>query len=219
MMRECDENRIITSTLSYLGNHKQEGALVLFDEIRECIKELKREAKFRSRYEIYELETDQDGFLMLPALGLSLASTDAKHYFAGCHRILALAVTLGMEFERYEKRVMATDMSHALILDAAASAYLEDRADALTEELLNGPHTYRFAPGYGDLPLALNVHFANALQIEKRIGMMTSAEGAFQPFKSMLGLTGIGTVRERACGNCIRGNDCFLRKEGETCWK
>ena len=49
-------------------------------------------------------------------------------------------------------------------------------------------HTFRFAPGYGDLPLALNKPLSRVLQIDKKIGVTLSAGGLFIPMKSMLGI-------------------------------
>ena len=66
-------------------------------------------------------------------------------------------------------------MSSAVIYDALASSYLEYLTDEYEESLNLGEHTFRFAPGYGDIPIKLNYIILDALSISKKIGIYKAA--------------------------------------------
>ena len=206
-------------TLSYLGDHKQEGAFALSEEIAQCVQELEKEARFLGCYEKYKIAFDDAGVVAIPELDLTLDSGDLAKLFKGCSGVCVLATTLGVAYDRYAKRIMNGNMSHGVVLDAAASAYLECMTDRFEEELNLGPHTFRFAPGYGDLDLAVNVPLLKAIRGDKKIGITHTSSGLFVPQKSMLGLIGLGggSVAPDPCGNCARYEDCKLRANGSKC--
>ena len=78
---------------------------------------------------------------------------------SGCQEAILLAVTLGPQIEQLLMRREVTDMADALIMDACASAAIENVCDHfefdLREQLEREGKflTDRFSPGYGDLPL------------------------------------------------------------------
>ncbi len=200
-MREFDHKhrkQLMERTLSYLGDPKQEGAFALSDEIEACVEELSEEARFIGCYERFELTFDAEGYPVIEEADLTLKSNDLRSLFAGCDRAVVIATTLGVAYERYSKRIQSGNMSHGVVLDAAASAYLEEKTDIFEEELELGPHTFRFAPGYGDLDLGVNAVLVRAMKADKRIGISVGPSGLFLPQKSMLGL--VGVYREGAAG-------------------
>ena len=220
-MDVIDRKLMYQRTLSYLGDHKMEGALVLSEEIDESIEELQKEAQFLACYEKYALDFDAEGFPAVRELDLALISRDLRAILDGCTGICVIASTLGVAFERYAKRVMSMDMSHGVVLDAAASAYLECMTDTFTGELELGVHTFRFAPGYGDLDITLNIPLMRAIRADKRIGITHTGGGLFLPQKSMLGLVGLGPEKlfeTDRCEHCRKRESCGFRKEGRTCW-
>ena len=220
-------------TLSYLGDQNQEGAFALSEEIAQCVEELEREARFLGCYEKYDITFDEGGSVVIPELELALVSQDLAKLFAACHSVCVLASTLGVVYDRYAKRIMNQNMSHGVVLDAAASAYLECKTDLFEEELNLGAHTFRFAPGYGDLDLSFNVPLLKAIRGDKKIGITHTTSGLFVPQKSMLGLIGFGTVSPVAdegldnapdnatvsdpCSICARYEDCSFRSRGARC--
>lgn len=109
-------------------------------------------------------------------------------------------------------------MAKAIVFDAVSNRYLEECCDAYEESLQLGPHTFRFAPGYGDLPLRLNIPLSQALMVHKRIGLTINKGGLFLPMKSMLGIIGIGKNIKKTCLSCIRKGNCELRKGGQRCY-
>lgn len=245
--RAKDRNgRIVERTLHYLSAGKareDEAEISLTTGISQAIRELDENAKFRLCYEIYALrklpadcikaETDEKSDIgapenkvandyYIPALDLTLPSKDLNTYFEGCDRVCVIASTLGIETEKYLRRETFKDTAHGMILDATAGAYLEiqtDEEETEIRELAENPRTFRFAPGYGDLPLALNIPLSKALDTAKRLGMSHTSGGLFVPQKSMLGLIGIGKERlHRECGRCERIQICEFRKNGERCF-
>lgn len=239
-MGEINRRIFEKRTLSYLGDHKMEGALVLSDQIVSCLAELEQEARFLACYEKYALSWDDSGAVRIEELDLTLPSADLQAILAGCTQICVIASTLGVAYERYAKRVMSMDMSHGVVLDAAASAYLECLTDDFTEELGLGPHTFRYAPGYGDLDVTYNVPLMQAIRADKRIGITHTGGGLFLPQKSMLGLVGFapavasGTSTASAgsdaansaggafpldrCAHCIKRGSCEFHAAGTRCF-
>ena len=96
---------------------------------------------------------------------------------------------------------------------AVSSRYLEECCDEYEKILNLGEHTFRFAPGYGDLPLVLNKTLSRVLNVHKKIGVTLSQSGLFIPMKSMLGIIGIGKSQQKSCMSCVRKESCELRKE------
>ncbi len=226
-MGEINRRIFEKRTLSYLGDHKMEGALVLSDQIVSCLAELEQEAKFLACYEKYALSWDDSGAVRIEELDLTLPSADLQAILAGCTKVCVIASTLGVAYERYAKRVMSMDMSHGVVLDAAASAYLECLTDDFTEELGLGPHTFRYAPGYGDLDVTYNVPLMQAIRADKRIGITHTGGGLFLPQKSMLGLVGFApaaasgtgdTFPVDRCEHCIKRESCEFRAAGTRCF-
>ena len=231
-MAQIDLKLMQQRTLSYLGDQKQEGAFALSEEIAQCVEELEKEARFLGCYEKYAIVFDSEGSVMIPELELTLVSKELAKLFASCHSVCVLASTLGVAYDRYAKRIMNGNMSHGVVLDAAASAYLECKTELFEEELNLGPHTFRFAPGYGDLDLSLNVPLLKAIRGDKRIGITHTSSGLFVPQKSMLGLIGLGgnsvtgpesgsdgALATDLCRSCARYKDCGLRARGARCSK
>ena len=106
------------------------------------------------------------------------------------------------------------------LMDAAASAYLEEYCDRYEETLGFDNRTYRACPGYGDFPLEFNKRIAILLDIPRKIGVTITPNNLLIPQKSMLGLIGIGSdKRKKSCGNCVMKEDCPFRKRGQRCYR
>lgn len=203
--------------LKYMGHKGQQ----LTDEMEALfdasIVEVKEYSQFKAVTKTFELEQNP---LRIPALDLPLPYEDITIYFKGCHQCMVIACTLGIQLERRIKYWSKVMMAKSVMMDAIASAYLEECCDTYEESLNLTERTYRIAPGYGDLPLELNHPLGNALELSKTIGVTRTESGLFLPQKSMLGLIGIGNNNKtRTCGSCIRRKDCSFRKEGLRCYK
>ena len=109
-------------------------------------------------------------------------------------------------------------MTKAIVFDAVSSRYLEECCDQFEKQLQLGPHTFRFAPGYGDLPIEYNSILGKYLQIDKKLGVYVENGGTFLPMKTMLGIVGIGKNYQKTCLSCIRKEKCELRRGGLRCY-
>ena len=96
---------------------------------------------------------------VLSAGGMVLAGEDIARHLAECDRIILMAATLSGQADQLIHRVGISDMTRSLAMDALASAGIEqvcNRAEeCFREQLPEVYFTWRFSPGYGDLPLAL----------------------------------------------------------------
>ena len=156
--------------------------------------------------------------LCIPEFNLLFQSKDLDFYFQDCQKCLIIACTLGIQIDRKIQYYQHIDMSKAVIFDAVSSYYLEKCCDDYEKTLDLGVHTFRFAPGYGDLPLKLNIPLSQLLKIDKEIGVFINDGGLFIPMKSMLGIIGLGRAYQKTCLSCIRKERCELRKGGLRCY-
>ncbi|MCF0107173.1 MAG: vitamin B12 dependent methionine synthase [Holdemanella sp.] len=198
--------------LKYLGYKEYDASMdALLDAY---LKELETYITMKVFYKTFSYQNQ-----CIKELNIELDSKDAQIYFDGCNRIMVICATLGMGVERYLRTLQKVDMAKCVIMDALASAYLEVKLDEY-EEFIKEERTYRFAPGYGDLPLNLNRMFYETLNLNKQLGLTLTETGLFIPQKSMLGLIGLGKENKtHFCGNCVKYDSCTLRKEGISCWK
>ena len=181
-----------------------------------CAEMVEKKAKFRLVYKKYILGHDP---LTIKELNLAIESRDLARYMAGCGECIVTACTLGFDIDKEIRFLQHVDMAKAVVFDRAAGRYLEQMRDSWEKENIPGPHTFRARPGYGDIPLGLNRTLARALGADKTLGLSVTAGGTFLPFKSMLGITGLGAVSERSCMNCVRKDSCDLLKSGRRCYQ
>lgn len=221
-------NRLTERTLSYLRALNKEGALLLSDKIASLIPEVIANSRFKACYEYYDIREITESEEMILAIGENeetLKSHDLCKLTQHCDKVCVLASTLGIQVDRYTKRVMLTEPSRGVVLDALFSAYLEEMTDEYENQIIKEPHTFRFAPGYGDLDILVNRMFHSYMKVEKNIGVTVTDGGLFLPQKSMLGIIGIGdtgsiddTEDIDKCRGCIKMDDCQYRKEDQRCW-
>lgn len=145
-------------------------------------------------------------------------SEDFDFYLKDCKDSVIIASTLGIGVDNHAKKMQRTDLSGAVIYDSMASALLEQLTDNYEFDLNLGPHTFRFAPGYGDIPLEINELIIDALSLTKRIGINKTADYLMLPQKSMITICGIGKSMAPTCGHCVRFNSCSLRKGNQRCY-
>ena len=136
-----------------------------------------------------------------------------------------MCATLGSNVDKLLRQTQAQDMAKAVILDAMASAAIEQVCDEAEKEIsarLENKHfTWRFSPGYGDFPIAVQKDFLTALNAQKVIGLCASQSGMLTPTKSV---TAVISVHEKSvqqqkhsCESCNMRDRCNYRKTGGTC--
>lgn len=188
----------------YLGLRSVGKSAETDDAIAQCFAELEKLAHFRYIYKFFETP---------PAF---LSAEPYLEYLKGSAGVIVCVMTLGGEVDRRIKYYERTNAALAVIMDACASAYLEELSDGY-EESLNLHLSYRFCPGYGGSSTDDIREIFRILQPEK-IGLSLTGSNFILPCKSMAGIVAVGKKAERNCNNCAVFGHCEYRKEGVTCY-
>lgn len=211
-----NENEI----LLYLGYRGQEYPDELKEQIKRCEKEVLAAAAPRLIWR------------RLPISGadftaLSLEGKDIGELLEDCVEAVLMAVTLGQGIDRLLAKKSVSNMADAVIMDACASAAIENVADHFEMDLRREVEaegfflTDRFSPGYGDLPLSAQKKLCAALDTERKIGLSLSPALLMIPGKSVTAVLGISRKpkprRKRGCESCSLFRDCMYRREGRNC--
>lgn len=163
----------------------------------------------------------------LQGSSLHLAGRDIACLLRGCSACLLLAASLGAAVDELIRRAEIRDVGQALLLDACASAAVENLLEQLQAGLAADLQaqgwqlTARFSPGYGDLPLACQAQFCATLDAARRIGLTVSGSGLLLPRKSVTAVIGlsrqelIAEQRDLSKHNCAacRLLDCPYRRK------
>ena len=193
--------------LGYLDNQVDEQTNKLLDE---CLLELEK-LKPKFMYQIFSLKHHP---LLIKELDLSLEYPDLIDLFDSCDKVVVIACTLGIELDKLLRYYTMIDMTKM------TSSYIEIKCDEFEEKQNFGKRTFRFCPGYGNVPLELNHKLANALNCNKHIGLTVQENNLLLPQKSMIGLIGIGDEKlAKHCFSCINLENCIYRKKGQRCYK
>lgn len=229
-------------TLRYLRYTDQ----VLSDEqnalIDTAIAEVLEYAAPRTVHRVFTLH-EKDGLLGIDA-EIDLHYPDIQRLLTGCGSCLLIAGTLGVPLDQKMRYYSRFDMTRYVIMDAAASALVEETCDTLQESLPFSPYTFRFSPGYGDVPLSLQKQLLQVLDAGRRIGLTLTPNMLMLPQKSISGIVGIGKnnrtgeetrddnehddvdgnrhgmeSQKRTCNNCRRYNNCEYRRNNTVCYQ
>lgn len=128
---------------------------------------------------------------------------------------------------KWKRKLGYMKLTKALILDACATTAVEEVCDAVENVVkenaaANGCSiTFRYSPGYGDLPLEVQNSFLRALDAQKKIGLTVSENNLLFPRKSVTAIIGIfeGEIekKKRTCKECNNYGNCNFRREDESC--
>ena len=116
-------------------------------------------------------------------------------------------------------------MAKAVVLDALASVAVEQLCQKLEDQIgrdfTQYYKTWRFSPGYGDLPVTLQRDFLNVLDAPRKIGVCTNESSMLTPAKSVTAVVGLSREeikkKRRSCTDCTLRERCAFRKAGERC--
>jgi len=155
-----------------------------------------------------------------------LVGEDIAEHLKKSEQVILLAATLGSKVDALIRRTQVENMALSVIIDALASAAIEEVCDKACDELeeIYAPYTLtdRYSPGYGDWPLDKQSMFAQILQSDKKIGLCVGASFMLMPIKSVTAAIGIQPKATKAtkthdCSKCTKFADCQYRKGGKTC--
>lgn len=224
---EIDEKEV----LRYLQYKNQEIKDDLSEIIKECIKDTKEIINPRFIYRKYKIKklksSNSKGEVYLEGANLILQSDDVYNLLRECDECILMSATLGLEIEKEIRKLTYTDLTKGIIIDACATTAIEEVCDIVQDSIekqLLKKHkyiTYRYSPGYGDLPIEKNVDINNILNSQKEIGLTVTSSGIMIPRKSVVALIGVshkGTNNsKKSCENCNNRHNCNYKKEGDSC--
>ncbi|WP_165173860.1 hypothetical protein [Adlercreutzia sp. ZJ242] len=133
----------------------------------------------------------------LRGCALELEGYDVAHHLAGACEVVLMAVTLGLGSESILRREAALNPTDGLLVDACASALVEDAANELSRLVeerarMRGLRAgARFSPGYGDLPLGIQRAFLDALGAGRALGISVTRGDLLVPAKSITAVAGL----------------------------
>lgn len=202
--------------LGYGGHAVDEQTLAL---VEDSFKELEEAAKRRIIYRIFDVTLGEAGSL---AIGkMDIESRKLSKNLKDCQEALLLGATLGIDVDRLLKKYSITDMPRAVVLQASASAMLEDYLDqwqtGLRRELEAEGRFLRprFSPGYGDFDIRHQAMILRMLHADKSIGLTMTDSFMLTPVKSVTAVIGISRKKEECplagCENCDK-KDCIYRR-------
>ena len=159
--------------------------------------------------------------------GFVLRGKDIREHLKNCNEIFRLGVTAGIELDRKIRRYMVTEPDIGVVLDSCGIQAVEQIADMAEQEIeacvsSEGYHlTWRFSPGYGDLPLDTQKELVQVLDMHRKIGVSLTDSCLMVPSKSVTAILGISDTkrdkRENKCDFCNNRQKCIFRKRGTRC--
>jgi hypothetical protein len=212
--------------LRYLGYKGQDIDANMDNTIEECREEIKKVIRPRVVYSYNNIKSSDDGVEVINT-NLILKGKDINEHLKNSTECVLMAVTLGNEVERQTRLYEKTNLTKALILDACATTAVEEVCDIVEKDvkekaILSGMNiTFRYSPGYGDLPLDVQNSFLRALDAQKKIGLTVSENNLLFPRKSVTAIIGIVNSeikkKRKSCKECSNYENCNFRREGESC--
>lgn len=207
--------------MGYGTNKPDENMQVI---INDCEKKLLAVIAPRFVYKIFDINFSDEG-VCVSGTSLVLKGNSIRRHLQGCEKCVLYAATLSQGADREIRLLEASDMTKAMITDCLASAAIEQVCDGVDEIIkeIAGEYnqTWRYSPGYGDLPMDIQKDFLAVLDAQKRIGLNTTENSIMIPRKSVTAIIGLSkgeiSQAKRGCLTCNLNKVCQFRKRGEHC--
>ncbi|MGN0641640.1 MAG: methionine synthase [Huintestinicola sp.] len=191
----------------------------------ECEKRLLQALEPKYLYRYFPIKSAEGEKVVLDGCMLTLEGHDISEHLKGCSGAVVMCATIGQGADRLIRIMQIEDMAKAVITDALASAAVEEvcnRAEEIVKEELEGNFfTWRYSPGYGDLPIDIQKSFIAVLDAPRKIGLCTGESRMLAPVKSVTAVMGVSEKevprRQRGCITCNMREVCQFRKRGLHC--
>lgn len=136
---------------------------------------------------------------------------------SGCDEAVLFAATLGAALDRELSRTARENMGDAVIMQAIATAMIEQVCDDLQEacereyKLFARP---RISPGYGDFDISEQISITRQLDAAKKIGLSLTDGMMLAPTKSVTALFGLSHEKVCSAVKCetCEKTDCAFRR-------
>ncbi|WP_033170587.1 vitamin B12 dependent-methionine synthase activation domain-containing protein [Selenomonas sp. ND2010] len=175
-------------------------------------------------WQVYDYDCEKQEIAAAPACLLQGDKIGA--HLAGCEKVIALAATVGKAIEEtVTKRFEEGQYAASVLLDAAATAAVEQVADAMEKAIRPKAAAkgygmrWRFSPGYGDWPIEQQPELIR-LTDATTIGIELSSSMMLIPRKSITAIIGLykedkstpeaATIHKKGCAVCPK-TDCPSR--------
>ena len=212
--------------LRYLG-YRQTGLTDRIEKLLErCMDEAVKVASPKYIYRRFQIQRGEEG-IYIKETPICLKGASVREHLQGCREIYLLCATAGIGLDKRIRQWMVTEPDAGLVLDGCGIQAVEQVADMAEREIEEtvaeeGLHlTWRFSPGYGDLPLDIQADILNVLDTHRKIGVSLNESCLMTPSKSVTAIAGICDMekdrRENKCDYCNNRGTCSYRKRGVTC--
>lgn len=227
-----------SEALRYLGYAGQNVDTVLMDRFENLAKTCETRTLPAYVWQVFEIDHTNTSWLQnqphvepciaLKQTPLVLKGIHINHHLYGATHVALLAATLGLNNERDLRAYNAISTVDGMIYSACASSLIEEAADRANAEIEDAAHacglytTWRFSPGYGDLPLDIQAEFVRTLQAQKALGLSVTPSNLLVPTKSITAIIGLfpskpSTTNESPCTICPTRFSCSYQEKGITC--
>ena len=226
-MHNSQSEVLRSEVLRYLGYRGQEITPELEVRIGEGIahcKEVSRPASVTASFSILDAGEE---LVTLEGCAVRLEGRDIAQHLHDASEVVLVAATLGVGVDRELRRLSLIDPLGQVVFDAAATAYIERTVDEVearirAEAIGRGLYcSWRFSPGYGDLPLSVQPSMLAALNATRRLGITLTPSNLMVPTKSVTALVGLHATPQpglaSSCSVCSLAEFCSLRSRGITC--
>ena len=225
--------------LRYLGYKNQELTPQIQNIIDRCEAEALKIIEPKYVFGRFKISHTSSG-IQVEDSDLILKGKDIASHLKGCKEIVLLGVTAGVTLDRWIRRWMISEPEAGLVLDSCGIQAVEQIADQIESEiekqiLSEGFHlTWRFSPGYGDLPLDTQRALVHILDLPRKIGVSLTESCLMVPSKSVTAILGIYDPKDiledqsereslkierkkNQCDFCNNKDRCLFRKRGTQC--
>ena len=158
--------------------------------VKELINEAKNVFSYKVCYSIFPLNIKGES---IDLGAFSFESKALAKSLQNSSEIIVFAATVGVGIDRLINKYSSISPSKALIFQAIGTERIEALCDMFCNEL-EQPHTPRFSPGYGDLPLDCQKDIFALLDCQKNIGLTLNDSMLMSPMKSVTAFIGLKEV-------------------------
>lgn len=213
----------IDEAVRYMG-YRQPPAAQQLGIIREIAGLLEKQLEPAYVFRCFKTENVSGG-IRLVGSGVTLRGNSIREHLTGCDSAVLLCATVSSKADELIRAKETEDIALGFMTDCLASAAVEavcDAAEAQIAERLSDKYlTWRFSPGYGDLPIEIQPSIINALEAGKRAGVCCTDSFMLIPRKSVTAVIGVSDKpvprANRGCAGCAAADNCDFRKRGIHC--
>ncbi len=179
-------------------------------------------------YAVFDIRTTENG-IAVGNSGLLLKGNDIRRHLTDCFAVILMCATVSAKIDTLIRRTQLEDMTKAIIINSFSGVAVEQLCDKAEQEIylkISAEYadcykTWRYSPGYGDLPLEHQKDILTILDTPRKIGVCTGESLTLTPLKSVTAIIGLShspvSPSRRGCVCCNLRNVCQYRKAGNHC--